>query len=353
MSTDAVSKKELLGPVLIGLSGLELRAEECEWLRHPAVGGVVLFTRNFIDITQLTNLTAAIVATANRDLLICVDHEGGRVQRFKQGFTRLPPLAVLGKMYLESADKARDFAYRHARVMATELLTCGVDMSFAPVLDIGDRSVVIGDRAFAADSEVIIELSKAYVAGMHDAGMSATGKHFPGHGSVEADSHTDDVCDPRQFADIESLDLKPFAALGDTLDAMMMAHVLYPEADDLPAGYSSFWIKTVLRQNLGYHGTVFSDDLGMYAAKAAGNLSERVRDSLAAGCDSVLICDPDDVRAYLAEDDYETANADADADADAALRRLKGRSGETRDEIEQVEEWHQWVKSIRQLEMEQ
>ena len=347
MSIEVRSEQGLLGPLLIGISALELSVEECEWMRHPLVGGVVLFTRNFENVAQLENLTAAITTTAGRDLLICVDHEGGRVERFKDGFTRLPPLSVLGALYLESMDKAKDFAYRHARVMATELLLCGVDMSFAPVLDIGDRSVVIGDRAFAADSEVIIELSKAYIAGMHDAGMSATGKHFPGHGSVEADSHTDDVCDPRSYTDIENLDLKPFAALGDSLDAMMMAHVLYPEVDELPAGYSSFWIKTILRQKLAYNGTVFSDDLGMYAAKAAGGLSNRVRNSLAAGCDSVLICDPDDVRTYLADNNDDIGKA-----ADE-LSRLKGRCSETRDDIEQVAEWHQWVKSIKQLEMEQ
>jgi beta-N-acetylhexosaminidase len=250
-------------------------------------------------------------------------------------------------MYTASPANAKDFAYRHGRVMATELLLCGVDLSFAPVLDIGDRSVVIGDRAFAADSEIIIELAEAYIAGMHDAGMCTTGKHFPGHGSVEADSHHDDVCDPRPFEDIEQLDLKPFAALSDKLDAMMMAHVLYPEADDLPAGYSPFWIKSVLRQKLAYRGTVFSDDLGMYAAKAAGGLVERVRKSLAAGCDSALVCDPGDVRGLLAEND------EAFADADAVLRRLKGRFTATRDEIEQVGEWQQWKNSIKQLEKEQ
>jgi beta-N-acetylhexosaminidase len=336
-----------LGPLLISLSGLELNSEEHAWLRHPAVGGVVLFTRNFKDIPQLTDLTAAIIESSGRDLLICVDHEGGRVQRFKDGFTRLPPLAVLGKMYLESADNARDFAYRHGRVMATELLLCGVDLSFAPVLDIGDRSVVIGDRAFAANSDVIIDLSSAYIAGMHDAGMATTGKHFPGHGSVEADSHTDDVCDPRSYEEIEELDLKPFAALGNKLDAMMIAHVVYPAVDDLPAGYSSFWINTVLREKLGYKGTVFSDDLGMFAAKTAGTLVDRVRDTLAAGCDSALICDPDDVRGLLKE------HNEAFADADAAIRRLKGRLTASRDEIEQVSEWRQWKNSIKQLQLEQ
>jgi beta-N-acetylhexosaminidase len=347
MSINESSNTPPLGPLLIGLSGLELEAEEYDWLRHPAVGGVVLFTRNFTDIPQLTDLTSAIIEASGRDLLICVDHEGGRVQRFKDGFTRLPPLAVLGKMYLESPDNARDFAYRHGRVMATELLLCGVDLSFAPVLDIGDRSIVIGDRAFAASSEVIIELSGAYIAGMHDAGMASTGKHFPGHGSVEADSHTDDVCDPRSFKEIEELDLKPFAALGNKLDAMMIAHVVYPAVDDLPAGYSPYWINTVLREKLGYKGTVFSDDLGMFAAKTAGTLVDRVRDTLAAGCDSALVCDPDDVRELLKE------HNEAFADADPAIRRLKGRFTASRDEIEQVSEWRQWKNSIKQLQLEQ
>ena len=336
-----------LGPLLIGLTGLEVNVEERDWLKHPAVGGVVLFARNYQDISQLTDLTASIAAIAGRELLICVDHEGGRVQRFRDGFTRLPPLAILGKMYADSAANALDFAYRHGRVMATELLLCGVDLSFAPVLDVGDRSVVIGDRAFAAETATIIELSVAYIGGMHDAGMAATGKHFPGHGSVEADSHTDDVCDLRPFEEIEQLDLKPFAALSGKLDAMMMAHVLYPAVDDKPAGYSRFWIKTILRQKLAYKGTIFSDDLGMFAAKVAGGLVDRVRDSLLAGCDAVLVCDPEDVRQLLANSDgLQSA-------ADLALRRLKGRLTYTRDEVERVGEWRQWKNSIKQLELEQ
>jgi len=336
------SEGRTLGPLLIGLAGLEVSDEESDWLQHPAVGGVVLFTRNYQDPAQLSNLTASITRLAGRDLLICVDHEGGRVQRFRNGFTRLPPLAVLGKMYTDSVSNALDFAYRHGRVMATELLLCGVDLSFAPVLDIGDRSVVIGDRAFAADAAVIIELSGAYIAGMHDAGMAATGKHFPGHGSVEADSHTDDVCDPRGFEEIEQLDLKPFAALSGKLDAMMMAHVLYPAVDNRPAGYSPFWIKTILRQKLAYKGTIFSDDLGMFAAKVAGGLLDRARDSLLAGCDAVLVCHPEDVRQLLDHcDDLTSA-------ADLALKRLKGRLTVTRDELDRVGEWRQWKDSINQ-----
>jgi len=273
-----------------------------------------------------------------------VDHEGGRVQRFREGFTRLPPLAILGRMFAESPSMAADFAYRHGRVMATELLLCGVDMSFAPVLDVGLRSVVIGDRAFASQPDVIIELARSYIAGMHDAGMCSTGKHFPGHGSVEADSHTDDVSDTRPMDEIQQMDMAPFSALVGDLDAMMMAHVLYPEVDKLPAGYSPFWIQSILRQKLAYRGTVFSDDLGMFAAEIAGNLADRVRISLDAGCDSALICHPDDVRKLLALSD------EAYADADDALRRLKGKPVPDRDELETVGEWRQWKKTIEQLE---
>jgi len=333
-----------LGPLLIGLEGLEVNSEESEWLSHPDVGGVVLFTRNYRDLSQLSALTASIIEAAGRELLICVDHEGGRVQRFRDGFTRLPPLAVLGKMYDSSPSRAADFAYRHGRVMATELLLCGVDMSFAPVLDIGDRSVVIGDRAFAGKTEAIIELSGAYIAGMHDSGMAATGKHFPGHGSVEADSHVDDVCDPRPLEEIEQLDLKPFKALSNKLDAMMMAHVLYPAVDEKPAGYSPFWIKDILRQKLAYKGTIFSDDLGMFAAKVAGSVADRARDSLNAGCDAVLVCHPADVRQILVGSESRFD------DADSALKRLKGNLTATREEIESVSEWRQWKKTISQME---
>jgi len=343
------SNPEPLGPLLIGLQGLEISNEESHWLCDPAVGGVVLFSRNYRDTEQLSALTAAIGTVADRDLLICVDHEGGRVQRFKQGFTRLPPLAILGRMYAESPTMASDYAYRHGRVMATELLLCGVDLSFAPVLDIGLCSVVIGDRAFAEDPTVIIELSRSYIAGMHDAGMCVTGKHFPGHGSVKADSHSADVSDPRSLEKIEQVDLRPFAALAGELDAIMMAHVVYPAVDERPAGYSPFWIKSMLRQKLGFRGTVFSDDLGMFAAKIAGKLTDRARLSLQAGCDAVLVCDPDDVRQLLLDSGHAPISKEQ-ANADTTLKRLKGKLVATQEEMETVGEWRQWKKSIEQLE---
>lgn len=336
-----------VGPVLIGLNGVAVSAAERHWLRHPAVGGVVLFTRNYVEPGQLADLTASIMAIAGRRLLICVDHEGGRVQRFKPGFTRLPALGVLGQVYAKSRAVALDFAYRHARVMATELRLCGVDLSFAPVLDINAASLVIGDRAFAQQTDVIIQLARAYIAGMHDAGMMATGKHFPGHGSVAADSHTDTVRDPRSFLQIEQSDLQPFTALSADLDAMMMAHVIYPAADEFPAGYSAYWIESVLRQKLAFDGTVFSDDLGMHAAGMVQSLDERVRVSLQAGCDAVLLCEPGDVERLLSATDEAFANAGP------ALRRLRGRAVASRDELEQVGEWRQWKESIKQLDKEQ
>ena len=216
------------GPILIGLSGTELDDRNNEHLRHPAVGGVVLFTRNFESPGQLERFVGAIHALRDPRLLICIDQEGGRVQRLKDGFTHLPPLGILGNIHDSDPLKALDMAYRHGRVMATEMLACGIDLSFAPVLDLDRGSRVIGDRALSANPDVVTELGRAYLAGMHDSGMKTTGKHFPGHGSVEADSHIDDVSDPRPLEEIERMDLAPFRALALELDALMIAHVVYP-----------------------------------------------------------------------------------------------------------------------------
>jgi beta-N-acetylhexosaminidase len=334
------------GPVLIGLSGLELTAAEIDQLQHPLTGGVVLFTRNYTSPEQLQELTAAIRTAARAHMLVCVDHEGGRVQRFREGFTRLPALAVLGRMYADSPDHACDFAYRHARVMASELLVRGVDLSFAPVLDLDRASCVIGDRAFAAEAGPVCAMAGHYLAGMHDSGMRTCGKHFPGHGSVLADSHVDDVLDQRPYAEIEASDLVPFRALLQQLDSLMLAHVVYPAVDEQPAGYSDQWINHILRRKLGYRGVVLSDDLGMHAALVAGNLVERMRASLQAGCDAVLVCQPEQVAelyAQCTEEDAQLGNG-------PVLQELAGKALVSAEELPQVGEWRHWKKSLEELE---
>ncbi len=284
--------------VLIGVAGTALATSELELLRHPLCAGVVLFARNYRDPQQLGALCAAIKAV-DAQLLITVDQEGGRVQRFRHGFTRLPPLAVYGRLYQVSAEQAQDYAYRHGRVMAAELRAHGVDLSFAPVLDVQSASQIIGDRAFSAAPDVIVALGKAMIAGMHDAGMAAVGKHFPGHGTVLADTHTDVVSDERDLAQLLAHDLLPFTALADDLDAMMMAHVCYPCVDARPAGYSSTWIAQVLRERLGFAGVVISDDLDMAAGTVAGDMQQRHAACSAAGCDLALICQPESAAKWL------------------------------------------------------
>jgi beta-N-acetylhexosaminidase len=336
------------GPLLIGLPGTELTADDLEHLMHPAVGGVVLFTRNFSSLEQLEQLTSRIRSLRDPRLLICIDQEGGRVQRLRDGFTRLPPLAVLGKLLKADRVKALDMAYRHGRVMATEMLACGIDLSFAPVLDLDRGSRVIGDRAFADEPAAVRDLGKCYLSGMHDAGMRTTGKHFPGHGSVQADSHVDDVTDPRSFSRIAESDLLPFRELADALDAMMIAHVVYPEVDSLPAGYSRVWLQDILRGELGYRGVVFSDDLGMHAAKAVGDLANRTQSCLEAGCDLALVCQPADVSDLL------VGLKEAPNDASVAVRRLYGRPTVDREELvavmeEGIREWGHWQQSLERL----
>lgn len=338
-----------LGPILIGIPGAVLSPGDVGYLRHPAVGGVVLFSRNFVNRDQLDDLVAAIRAVRDPRLLVCIDQEGGRVQRLKEGFTQLPPLNALGRLHRDDPVKARDMAYRHGRVMATEMLAVGIDLSFAPVLDLNRGSCVIGDRAFSGRPEVVEELGSCYLSGMHDSGMRTTGKHFPGHGSVAEDSHVDDVCDPRPLAEIGRTDLLPFRNLSGELDAMMIAHVVYPAVDSLPAGYSRIWLQDVLRGELGYRGVVFSDDLGMHAARLVGDLRTRTELCLAAGCDLALVCGPGDARQLLDSLDGSPAGGATDA-----IARLYGRPSVDRDELAQVaaegiREWGHWQTSLEQL----
>jgi len=288
-----------LGPLLIGIEGLALSTTSRAQLSHPLVGGVVLFSRNFESRTQIESLVGALRDVREPRLLLAVDQEGGRVQRFHHGFAQLPALGRIGKICSQDQEEALAYAYWHGKVMATDILGVGIDLSFAPVLDLDRSSEVIGDRAFSHDPELVIELGRAYLAGMHDSGMKTTGKHFPGHGSVRADSHVADAIDGRSLSDIEASDLRPFEKLAPDLDAMMIAHVVYSSVEPLPAGYSPTWLRQYLRQRIGFRGVIFSDDLGMQAAKSLGNIAARTRAAVDAGCDAALVCMPEDVSALL------------------------------------------------------
>ena len=275
----------------IGIAGHELTAQERDWLQHPACAGVVLFSRNFASKAQVAELTQAIRDAAPRPQLICVDQEGGRVQRFREGYSKLPPLEGFDALYRQDAAAALALANEHAWLMASEIRATGIDLSFAPVVDLARGNRAIGNRAFSPDPQVVAAFTRAYVDGMHDAGMAATLKHFPGHGSVLEDTHFDEAVDDRSLDEMREQDLLPFAAGIDAgADAVMMAHVLYPQIAPEPAGYSPRWIGEILRGEMGFRGVVFSDDIGMAAAHSAGGVKARVDAHLDAGCDVVLVC---------------------------------------------------------------
>jgi len=292
--------------LVIGVAGTELTAQERDWLQDDACAGVILFTRNFASRAQVAELSAAIREAAPRPQLVCVDQEGGRVQRFREGYSALPPLETFGQQYASDPQGALADAERHAWLMASEIIASGVDLSFAPVVDLGRGNRAIGNRAFSADPQVVAEFTRAYVRGMHAAGMGATLKHFPGHGSVLEDTHFDDAVDNRPLDALLAEDLVPFAAGIDAgADAVMMAHVVYPQVAPEPAGYSPRWIRDILRAEparggMGFRGVVFSDDIGMAAAFSAGGIKSRVDAHLDAGCDVVLVCHPELVEESLA-----------------------------------------------------
>jgi beta-N-acetylhexosaminidase len=304
--------------LVIGIAGTELAPTERHWLQHDAVAGVILFARNFASRQQVTELSAAIRAAAPRPLLICVDQEGGRVQRFRDGYAALPPLEVFGAQYATDPAGALEQAHDHAWLMASEVRASGVDLSFAPVVDLGRGNKAIGSRAFHADPQIVAAFTRAYVRGMHDADMAATLKHFPGHGTVAEDTHFESAVDPRPLEVLQAEDLVPFAAGIDAgADAVMLAHVLYPAVAPEPAGYSPRWIN-LLRQDMGFRGVVFSDDISMAAAHSAGGIAQRVTQHLDAGCDVVLACQPDIVEQALRAVEGRSLNT-------AALIGLIGR----------------------------
>lgn len=279
-----------IGHVMLDLQDLFLSQQENEMLAHPQVGGVILFSRNYESKKQLGELIKAIRKKAP-ECLIAVDQEGGRVQRFREGFLTLPPFRVYGELYQQNKEEALNYAQTMAFTMARELKEVGVDMSFTPVLDIDyGKSKVIGDRSFSHQSEVVIDLGRAFIKGMHRAGMPATGKHFPGHGSVAADSHLTLPLDDRSYDCILQEDLQPFIKLQRELDAVMPAHILYEQVDCNPPCFSPFWLQEILRTKLNFSGVIFSDDLSMAGAGFVADYVERARKALAAGCDMILVC---------------------------------------------------------------
>ncbi len=281
-----------LGPAVIDVVGTALTDEDRNRLRHPAAGGVILFSRNYESPEQLTQLCEDIERLREPALPICVDHEGGRVQRFREGFSAIPPMRELGRLWDRDRNAARDSARAIAYVVGAELAAHGVDFSFAPVLDLDyGGSSVIGDRALHFDPTAVGALGACIVQGFAEAGMGAVGKHFPGHGYAEADSHVAVPRDERKFAEIAKKDLVPFRMCIEAgLAAVMPAHVIYTQVDSEPAGYSRHWLQDVLRGKLGFQGIIFSDDLSMEGASVAGGIAERAGAALAAGCDMVLLC---------------------------------------------------------------
>lgn len=278
-----------LGPLMLDLEGLVVTPEERALILNLSVGGIIFFARNFASRSQLVELVADIRAT-RAELLLCVDQEGGRVQRFRDGFTHLPPMQLLGDLLLK--DEGGEALLQDAGwLMASELLACGLDFSFAPVLDLDrENCAVIGDRSFADNPEQAIRAAHLFIAGMHQAGMAATGKHFPGHGGVVADSHHETPYDNRSLQQLRDRDLQPFVRLAGELDAIMPAHIVYPDVESVPVGFSRIWLQKILREELQFEGVIFSDDLSMKGADLVGGYPEKADRALQAGCDMVLVC---------------------------------------------------------------
>ena len=338
--------------LMIGLAGLELAEQEKSWLAAPCVAGVLLFARNFASREQLLALCAGIRAVSKKRLLIAVDQEGGPVQRLRAGFTRLPALAAIGAVYSENPAEAVRLAEEHAWVMASELRASGVDFSFAPVVDLARGNAAIGARAFHADPNATAELAQAYVRGMHLTGMGCVLKHFPGHGSVAADTHKQQAIDNRSLEVIRRDDLLPFVdCIAAHAEAVMMAHVIYPLVDTQPAGYSRIWIQRILRGELGFTGAIISDDISMAAAGAAGSIGARVRAHLDAGCDLVLACFPDVVAQAIAAMPLVTAQPDGALPA--VLDALHGELGSSWAELISNPQRDRFVARITALDAAQ
>ena len=340
-----------LGPLMIDIAGLELDAQDRELLKHPLVGGVILFARNFESAAQVSALTEQIHALRPTPLLVAVDQEGGRVQRFREGFTRLPPVADLGECYARDARHACELARQTGWLNAAELRSVGADLSFAPVLDLDyGVSGVIGDRAFHRDPQVVAELAHAYMQGMDEAGMAAVGKHFPGHGAIEADSHEVISVDKRRYADIRADDMLPFERMIHYgLPAVMIAHIVYPACDDQAAGFSRFWLQDILRGELEFKGAIFSDDLSMKGAAVVGNVVDRAHASLEAGCDMVLVCNDRPAAVQVLDE----LKAEVNPASNARLLALQGRDTFPPASLRELPQWHDAARAVESYSLKE
>ena len=334
-----------IGPVMLDVAGTVLTPEDEARLRHPLVGGVILFARNYESPRQLAELTASIHAVRSPSLLIAVDHEGGRVQRFREGFTRIPPMRELGKIWDEHPKRAKHLAQQAGYVLAAELRAHGVDFSFTPVLDVDfGSSGVIGDRAFHSEPQAIADLAHSLLLGLKQGGMHTVGKHFPGHGFVRADSHLEIPVDERTYTDIELCDLIPFRQMVNYgLTAVMPAHVIYPKVDKHPAGFSEIWLKKILRGELGFEGCIFSDDLSMEGATVAGGIVQRASAALNAGCDMVLVCN----KPASADELLAGLHWDMPVTSKARLMQMRGRPHP--ETLVQLHEQAEYVKAVHEV----
>ena len=327
-----------LGPVMLDIDGLSLTPADRDLLREPAVGGLILFSRNYESPQQLTDLVDEVRTLRSPPPIIAVDHEGGRVQRFRDGFTAIPPMRVIGRQFRADPKSALALARQAGWLIAAELRACGIDLCFAPCVDLDwGVSDIIGDRAFHARAEVVAELAAEFSRGLRSAGMAAVAKHFPGHGAVVADSHEQLPVDRREYGDVLD-DMRPYDKLigNGLLAGVMMAHIVYSQMDPLPAGFAPYWIQRELRSRLGFDGAVLSDDLSMKATRRYGTMPERARLALEAGCDMVLVCN-----------DRDAAQATVRALKDYSnplslvrLARLHGTGHAMRESLLASDEWH-------------